>query len=311
MQVVVLTVITSIMLVGCGFNQKTDIQPKTSDAEAIIVCPEKRSTIACDFFGEDAIQRAVDAAQIGSVLLLKSGVYKPRSYRETPLHELMIRGFTVIENKSLTILGESDVVINGSLGAASAFVTKNSKVIFKNIHLDDFRWGIQEDDTYDGHGIFIIGGEVTIANISMEKIQKMALTTYGNARVVATDLKVSNSHLGVWANETSSIKLEASYFHGSESAGVSAYDKSRVTISNSIFEANQDDGIYASDEASIIITGSVIIDNKPFGINADKNGRVEIDESYVSDNEKDINTTADGLIVGDNMLSANPRLSVN
>ncbi|MCR8921861.1 right-handed parallel beta-helix repeat-containing protein [Dasania sp. GY-MA-18] len=307
MQRVLYTVIASTLLIACTPPQQSKTETIASKQNNIIICPEKRSDTTCDFFGENAIQQAVDSAQTGSTLILKSGIYQPISYREIPFNELIIRGFTVIENKELKLIGESGTVIDGSLGAASAFVTHNSKVTFKNINLNDFRWDIEEDDTYDGHGIFIINGEAEIDNVSMKKIQKMSLTTYGNAKVKATKLTVTDSHLGIWANETSSIDLDHSYFHGSESAAVTAYDKAHVNISDSVFEENHDDGIYASDESSIQISRSVITHNKPFGVNVDKKARIDIDYSYIADNQKNVNEKAALLRIGNNMLSHDPR----
>ncbi len=309
MKRLLLVAISIIILTACTAESISDKNEMVSPGKIITVCANRNNNTVCDFSGKDAIQQAVDSAQSGSTIVIKSGVYRPESYRDTPFQHLLIRGFTLIENKNLSFIGQGNVILDGSLGAACAFVTKNSHVSFKNIHLNDFRWGIEEDDTYDGHGIFAIGGHVMIDTVSMRKIQKMGLTVRDAARVDVTGLNIMNSHLGVWANEQSIVNIQNSLFHGSESSGLAAYDKSKVTVKNSVFEANQDDGIYASDDALITIIDTVAVSNKPHGVSADKNSRIHIDRSYVSGNEKDFSDTGNGakLRIGEHMLASDPR----
>ncbi|GGZ97721.1 hypothetical protein GCM10008090_02550 [Arenicella chitinivorans] len=280
----------------------------STSANVLTACVDASQFAHCDFSGGDAIQQAVDAAESGAVLRIKPGIYQPKTYRDTPLNELQIRAYTLIEDKQLTIIGEGEVVIDGSLSAANGFVTKNSQVSFKNLNLQNFKWGIQEDDIYDGHGIFIINGESKIADVSIQKVQKMALSVHGNAKVDVTNLTITDSHLGVWTNDDSNVSISNSEISGSESAGLAAYQRSQVVIWQSVFQANQDDGLFASDDARVSVTQSVVLNNKPYGLNADENGAIEIDKSYVSGN--DTNFVVDKvkrINVGATMLNADPR----
>ncbi|RBP52933.1 right-handed parallel beta-helix repeat-containing protein [Arenicella xantha] len=308
MQIINWALVAYAMTVAFSSASAAGSDPVDAGATALIVCVDASKFEHCDFTGGDAIQQAVDAAESGAVVHIKSGVYQPKSYRDTPLNELQIRGYTLIEDKQLTIIGEGEVVIDGSLSAANGFVTKNSQVSFKNLNLQNFKWGIQEDDIYDGHGIFIINGESKIADVSIQKVQKMALSVHGNAKVDVTNLTITDSHLGVWTNDDSNVSISNSEFSGSESAGLAAYQRSQVVIWQSVFQANQDDGLFASDDARVSVTQSVVLNNKPYGLNADENGAIEIDKSYVSGNDTDfVVDKVKRINVGATMLNADPR----
>ncbi len=302
-----LVIVVGAAVVAC--SAPPIVKNTQAHTQTLTVCVEHSKHADCDFYGNDAIQRAVDSVETGGTIIVRAGRYQPKAYRDVALAHLTIRGFTVIEDKALTLRGEGDVVLEGRLGAACAFVAKNSHVVFKNIRLNDFRWGIKEDDTYDGHGIFVIGGRVRIHDVSMQEIQKMALSIHSNAHVEAVGLSVTDSHLGVWANGSSTVKISDSLFYRSESAGLAAYDQSQVFVQNSVFEVNQDDGVFASDNAKVALDGVIAVGNKPYDINVDKQGNIQIDKSFVAANEAGMHVTGGQatLTIGKSMLAKDPR----
>src|SRR5262249_52049515 len=118
-----------------------------------LVCPNGSADKACQFRGDAGIQQAVDKADNGDTIHLRAGTYTPRAYRDVPYADLQVRGYVVINNKTLQIEGEPGTVLDGAGGAkSSAFVVKGGNVGFSHLTLRNFDVLEPEDNIYDGHG---------------------------------------------------------------------------------------------------------------------------------------------------------------
>ncbi len=267
----------------------------------IYVCTEQGE--GCTFAGAGALQQAVDAATAGTHIILREGRYHPASYRDIPFSDegesLSVRGFVAIQDKDIKISAEQGAVIDGSAGVhSSAFVVKNSSVVFDGLTVEGFRAAEKEDSIYDGHGIFIIDSNARLRNVAITGVEKMALTGRGTSKLHVTRLRISDSHLGIWLEEDAVLTLENSVLKGSESAGLAAYDRSHSLVINSEVSDNLDDGVYATGAAQVCVTNSVISGNKPYGIRAVEDGSVKYDYSAFFGNEAAVyQSDGDGVSV--------------
>jgi len=280
-------------------------------AETILVCPEGTQAQGCAFTGNDAVQEAVDRAADGDVIRLAPGRYVPSSYRDVPFEDIVARGYVVIREKRLTIEGSNGTVFDGKEGIpAIAFVLDNADVTFRNLEISDFRWGEEEDDIYDGHGIFAIDSRVRASDIVMRGIVKMALTGRGRTLIDASALRLLDGHLGIWLEEAAHAHVRDSVIAGGDSAGIATYDDSTLHLFNSVVANNTDDGVYAADSSTILVAHSVIAGNAPYGINAEAKGRVTVRESVMHANAAPANAElAPGqLVVGEDVVRADPML---
>lgn len=257
----------------------------------LTVCP------GCD------IQAAVDRAKSGDTIEIAAGRYAPLSTRDVPFQDIVIRGYVVIDGKNLTLAGKAGTVLDGSTKKpATALVIRNSEVTLRDLEITGFRYEVEEDKVYDGHGVFVIDGKVRIDNLKIRNFQKMGLTGAGTSMLDASRLQILDGHVAVWLRESSYLRLTDSVIRGNDSAAIAAYDNSVAHAANSVFEGNQDDGLYTEDQAVIFATGSKLLRNKPIAAHATGSGHIWIGNSTLAGNEK--NTGADGkaqVLLGENV----------
>lgn len=287
------------------------LSPLCSSAEpaaeqTITVCATPSTS--CDYIGPAALQLAIDAADSGTTLILRKGVYHPRETRDTHYQDITVRSVITIEGKDLSLIGEPGVVIEGSANnPATAFVVRDARVSIKNLAISGFAAAAKEDDIYDGHGIFVIDGQARLENISITGLPKMALSIRGESQVESEVLTVSDGHIGVWIEETAHIRLKNGYFSGNDSAAIAAYQESRVTVESGVFESNGDDGVYAAGKARIDVQNSAFINNRPYAARADDSARITIDTSYLRDNDINAASPEATVVLGQAMLTGDPR----
>ena len=183
---------------------------------------------------------------------IRPGTYAPDGFRDIPYKELTIRGYVVVENKDLSLVGEAGTVLDGTNGQpASAVVVNGGQLTVKNLTLRNFRAASPQDNIYDGHGLFFIDAGATVSNVTIESIDKMALTERGNSTVDAANIRILDGQVGIWLEESSHLRLRNSVIRDNQSAGICAYSNSSANIYNSVFDGTQDDGIYSEGEAAI------------------------------------------------------------
>jgi Right handed beta helix region len=264
----------------------------TSIALALLtVCP------GCD------IQAVVERAKSGDTIALAAGRYTPQSKRDVPFQDVAVRAYIVIDGKNLTLVGKPGTVIDGSNKPATAIVIRHSEVTLRDLDITGFRYEVEEDNVYDGHGVFVIDGKVRIDNVTIRKCQKMALTGAGTSMLDVSRLQVLDGHVAVWLRDSSYLRLTDSVIRGNDSAAIAAYDNSVAHAASSVFEGNQDDSLYTEDQAVIFATGAKILRNRPIAVHATGRGRIWVGDSTFAGNEK--NTGADDE--GEVLLGGNVR----
>lgn len=255
-------------------------------AKTWVVCPAA-SQAGCAFSGNAGIQAAIDAAADGDVVKLKAGIYRPEKFRDVPYKQYVIRGFLVIDRKTIDLVGEPGAVLDGTGGPpVSALVVRDADVAIRDLTVRNFRPGEKEDDLYEGHGIFIIDSRAHLSNVAIERYEKMGLTGRGSTLLTATQLRIADGHVAIWLEETAQLRLCNSVVRNNDSAGVAAYMNSSANVYNSVFDGHQDDGLYAAGDASIVATNSLLLRNQPFGVRVIDNARALVMHSVLFGNEE-------------------------
>lgn len=276
-------------------------------AETIVACPAGSKAKDCAFKGDGAIQSAIDRAKDGDTVQVRAGKYSPRAYRDLPYKEIIVRAFVAVENKRLTLQGEDGVVLDGSVGLPTTGIgLKNADVTIRNFDIAGFRWDIQEDDIYEGHGIFALDSRARIDRVTIRNFQKMGLTGRGKTFLDVTALRVIDGHVGSWLYEGAYMRLNDAVFRNNDSSAVAAYNDSVAHLSHIAVDRSIDDGLYGEDDATIYVTKSLVIGSKPVALNATGKSRIVASDIALFGNAKD--TSDSGVQLGENVLRADPKV---
>ena len=255
----------------------------------LVVCPRGTDPATCDYVGDQGIQQAVDAADDGDIIRVQAGVYSPRSFRDVGFGALSIRGHIVVREKTLKLVAEQGAILDGSTGfESSAIIIERGSIELGGFVIRNYRAANKEDDLYDGHGIFVIDSEATIDDVSLENLEKMALSIRGHSDVHASNVTIKDGHVGIWIEEDARCHIERSVVKDNDSAGLAAYASSRCELDAVVFEGNLDDGIYAEGDASVSIRSSIIMRNRPYGVRSIENSQIRLYSGASYDNQEDL-----------------------
>jgi hypothetical protein len=264
-------------------------------APAALAAPQTRVVCAaagpgCDFAGGAGIQAAVDAAADGDTVLLREGHYSASGWREVPYKEVTVRGFVVLDGKHLTLEGEPGAVLDGTTGVpTTAIVVRGGVVTIRRLSITGFRYDVQEDDFYEGHGLFVIDGQLRAEDLAISRFQKMGLVGRGASTLLAERLEIVDGHVGVWLHETAYLSLVDSVVSRNDSSAIAAYDESAAHVVNSTFERNLDDGLFAEHRATVYAFRSRILGNSPYGARAVGDSTIWLIDSVLEENGRDTN----------------------
>jgi hypothetical protein len=269
-----------------------------SVAATLTVCPTGVTNAECRYTGDLGIQAAVDAATDGDTIRLRAGRYAPAGVRDVPYKEVRVRGYVVVDDKRLTLEGETGSVLDGSTGRpATAIVVRGGELAIRQLEITGFRYDVEEDDIYEGHGVFVIDGRVRLEDVTIRRFQKMGLTGRGRSLLDATRLRLLDGHVGVWLEEFSHLRLHDAIVSRNDSAAIAAYGRATVHASNCAFTDNQDDGLYAKEQAAIFATNSLVLRNRPTGANAVGQARIWLGYSVLQGNAKAQATSENGQVL--------------
>jgi hypothetical protein len=275
----------------------------------LIACPAAAK--GCTFAGDGAIQAAIDQAADGDIVLVRAGVYTPRAYRDLPYKEIIVRAFIAVDGKRLTIKGEKGAILDGSDGLpTTAIGLRNADVTISGLDITGFRFDIEEDDIYEGHGIFAVGSRARISDVTIRRYQKMGLTGRGNTILDVRDLQVFDGHIGTWLYEGAYLRLDGAIFRDNDSSAVAAYNDSTAHLTRIAVDRSADDGLYAEDDAAIYVADSLIVGSKPIALNATGKSRIVGRNLALHGNAADTSATGvtlEGVIAGDPRVDADYR----
>ena len=277
----------------------------------LVVCPAKGS--GCAFQGGSGIQKAIDAAADGDTVRIKAGRYTAEAFRDVPYKIHQIRGFLVVSGKSIAIRGDQGAVLDGSVGpATTALVADHASLAVSGLTITGFRWEVQEDEIYDGHGIFAIDSDVRIADVIVEKFLKMGLVGRGDTHIRADRLTIADGHVAIWLREGAQLDLRNSIVRHNEGSGVAAYDSSYTRVVGSVFDGLADDVLYTENSAAIHAIDTVILNGKPFAAHALNDSAIWIDHSAVFANEAVSKAEDKARIwLGEKVITTDPMLDAD
>ncbi|MBU0826162.1 MAG: right-handed parallel beta-helix repeat-containing protein [Alphaproteobacteria bacterium] len=264
---------------------------------AVVACPQAAVQTDCQFRGGGALQAAIDATPDGGTLVIRAGEYKAEGSRYTAYDGATLPAFLTIADRSITIRADKGAAIVGNPKAPStAIVVLRANASISGLEVRDFTYVSDEDELYDGHGIFSIDSRLTLDNVHLARISKMAVSARGDSQIFADHVSISDSHVGFWLRERAYARIRHATVERGSVVGLCAYAQSSAHISDSRFTGFADDGIYSDDEAALFVTHTVVRDNQPFGIRAAGNSRITVADSQVQDNAEDFGTEAAGAI---------------
>jgi hypothetical protein len=275
-------------LSGCsrGPEKSTPAAVSSSGPKTHVVCPTQALAADCAFSGGSGIQAAIDAAADGDTIRVRPGTYTASSVRDVPYKVHTIRGFVVVDGKRLSLIGEPGAILDGSTGPrTTGLVIHRANVDVQGLTFTGFKFDVEEDEIYEGHGIFAIDSRVRVRDVTIEKYQKMGLTGRGNTDLDAENLRVIDGHVAIWLDEHAHLRLSNALIRGNDSAGVAAYHNSSAHVANSVFDRNLDDALYGEQEATIYATNSIFLNNKPYVARATENSKIWVGYSGLFGNE--------------------------
>lgn len=301
------------IVVACAMS----IYAGPAAAKVLVVCPAGAKHKDCAFTAPAGVQAAVDKAVDGDTVLLKAGVYSPVAYRDVHYKRFVLRGFVIVERKSIRLTGEQGAILDGGSGPeVSGIVVDGGRVVIDNLTVRNFRAVDPNDDLWDGSGIHIIDAEAAVNNVIIERHAKMGLASRGTALVTATNIRIRDGFVGLLVAESAQIRLCNSIVSNNRAAGVAAYANSYTAIYNSVFDGNLDDGLFGVANATLFATNSLILRNKPYAVRVMDDARAWVGYSVLFGNEaKDFSpegkqhvTFGKGMIETDPQVTADYRL---
>ncbi|GFE85090.1 right-handed parallel beta-helix repeat-containing protein [Steroidobacter agaridevorans] len=298
------------VLSGCARSPQASTPPSSSGPKTHVVCPTQALAPDCAFSGGSGIQAAIDAATDGDTIRIRPGTYTPAGVRDVPYKIHTIRGFVVVDGKRLSLIGEPGAVLDGSAGPrTTGLVIHRANVDVQGLTFTGFKFDVEEDEIYEGHGIFAIDSRVRVRDVTIEKYQKMGLTGRGNTDIDAQNLRVLDGHVAIWLDEHAHLRLTNALIRGNDSAGIAAYNNASAHVANSVFDRNLDDGLYGEQDATIYATNSIFLNNKPYVARATENSRIWVGYSALFGNEGGL-FAKDAAVVrkGANVIEQDPKL---
>ncbi len=201
-------------------------------------------------------------------------------------------------------------MLDGSAGArTTGLVIHRSTVDVSGLKLTGFKFDVEEDEIYEGHGIFAIDSRVRIRDVTIEKYQKMGLTGRGNTSLDVEDLRILDGHVAIWLDEYAHLRMSNAVIRGNDSAGIAAYTNSAAHVTNSVFDRNLDDALYGEQDATIYASNSIFLNNKPYAAHATENSRIWIGYSALFGNESTLLAKDSGVVrKGANLIETDPKL---
>lgn len=256
-----------------------------AQATTLHVCPVAAE--GCDFTD---IQAAVDAASDGDRLLIRKGAYRPTAFRDSPHEDVILRGFVHIEKRRLTIEGEAGAVLDGEGGIpSSAFVLRDADVAISGLAIRNFGMIEAQDDIYDGHGIFQVGGRSRLSDLDISGVYKMALVVREDGRAEATRIQIRENGVATWIDETARLKLTDSVVSANTAAGMAVYADTRISLDRVTFAHHEEDALFIDGRAQVTVRNSRFDHNRPYVFHLDNQGRVRVSGSVFCNNAAVIN----------------------
>jgi L-aminopeptidase/D-esterase-like protein len=277
-------------------------------AKTWTVCPAEDTRADCQYKGASGWQQAIDAATPGDVIRIRAGRYVGSETKSVKYDRYTMPGYVVVDGKDLDLRGEPGVQLQGSSGhPGTGIVVRKAHVTIEQVSISNLYNASDEDDVYDGHGIFTIDATVTMREVAITGVPKMGLTLRGESLVEAKGLRIVDGHIGVWLEETSQLRLENADIQDNESAGICAYASSSAQVYDSRIADNRDDGVFTDNDANVVVARSKVSGNRPFGLRATGHSVIQVRAIELAGNASEWQSLAPARIDDLDSTRASPR----
>lgn len=213
----VLLVLFFILQIYLTVQKRFIYRSRAAGGKTITVCPQAGT--GCDFGSGDGIQQAVDLAQNGDTVLIKSGTYTRGGFTQfTAPPEFFRRGpdkcFLDLRGKSLTLLGEG----NGSILYGEGHDGGKA-----NVEPYMSRWGLCS-----------LGGNITIDSLKVKEFQKGCMSIMNGQLIVKNSVIEGCDEGGISLRGTTNALLVNNYFV-SVGGALNVWESTTAKVINNIF----------------------------------------------------------------------------
>ncbi|MCA9380387.1 right-handed parallel beta-helix repeat-containing protein, partial [Candidatus Dojkabacteria bacterium] len=209
-------------------TEQEDASAQTGAGNTITVCATGIvGQNGCDYIGGDNIQKAIDIAQNGTVVFIKSGNYVNVSV-------------TVGMDKNITIEGDNSTFLKGI--------------------------GYNEGINTMGTISLIDNSITTISNINFIGGYRGIMLRDNAHSTITNNQIISHVSEGIRTEEQSQAIIKNNFISNNSRSGVFIYDQSQANITNNVISLNTFSGIGTSSQAQATIDNNVINSNFIHGI---------------------------------------------
>jgi len=290
-----------IIVIGTGIttylvlsSRSTDIRDKAATGEDLLVCPLGDTDTECNFYGGDGIQTAVnqisDDNLDGWTIYIKEGTYTRTnpsifSYETSDGRTVYIKAFLDLKNKSFTIEGLGNVILDGQKDNPDSFnligIAKKGNNLATLINISISNMGIDPNtcDYYNpsgcsfGSGIYIRdNAHIDLLNLKIYNNDYSGVRIYGGVAIIKAS-QIYNNQYGLISDTTSSISyIYNNLFYDNGSEAISIVNSSITHINNNLIynNANTDSsrpgGISIYGNSNVFIKNNIIYKNNKEGI---------------------------------------------
>ncbi len=215
-----LLLISGALTAGKYVSQRsTESRSQAAGGQRYIVCPSgSPGANGCDFVGLAGLQQGIDRVPSDSTFLMKPGVYKFTEkvlYQANGTNEIFESGLLLNSNKTISIIGEGDVVMDGKY--------------YSGLDLDA--------------AILIAAGSLTIEGITITNFHH-----YGTLSLVNSNLTIKNSVVkngsnnGIAHSSNGTLKVEKSTIKDVKESGIIAIGGTAIIDGNSVSSVQKNNG---------------------------------------------------------------------
>ena len=228
------------------------------------------------------IQEAVDAANAGDIIFVRSGIYN-----ET----------VTIRKDGLVLTGENKdtTVIDGGGGDVPAVLVVSAE----NIEVNGFNMqnGYEGIELHQVTGITISGNMISTSRFGVGSSRSSEVTLSGNT--------LTGNEDGIYLWDVSSFSVSGNTITNNTNNGISIIVSSDCNFSGNMITGNANNGVSIGSSSNCTVYGNRFADNKD-GIRFYSSEQITVTENTITDNEYGINFwNVSSITVSGNTLSSN------
>lgn len=283
----VLGVLTTTLL---HFSIAAPVQATDIADRPFVVCPSGRAgQNGCQYIGGEGIQQAVDAAQNGDTVSIKSGTYTNQNPRDFGGGS---KAFILVQDKNITLEGEAGVIIDGSASPADTCgitIKNNSQVTINEISVTGMRSRVVGGSLYCGIGMLIAydSPKAVVTNSQFTDNEGAGIQLANNAQLIAESITANGSKKtnGIYMKGQPKAEIRNSQLNNNATTNIKLSDNAQLIAENITANgAKKYNGISLRDDSSAVITNGLLASNTIFGAELYRNAKLSLINTTLSNN---------------------------